>query len=188
MIVISNLQSLSPATTGNGRQGQAATGNNEQPPPRTGKNEQEPTRMGVAQIGVILWPWRDGGVFRKKRTSNARPRTLRKTASRGGGPQENILTGQKDGLEILTCCLTVTYILRNRKKAAVRHPKRTRFLPKRFPIVPSRVQIIPRRVRIGPRSQVGADVPFMFLKGPNGTMIRYQPGGSRAIASKFLMT
>ena len=155
MIIISNLQYLGPATTGNGRQGQATTSNDEQQPPGTSKNEQEPTRIGEVQIGVILWPWRDGGVLRRRRTSNARLPTFNLERSERVHPEaadhkKKISDSKNEGLKTLTCGLTVTYILGSRKNAPVRHPKRTRFLPKRAPIIPNRVQIVTKRIRIVP--------------------------------------
>ena len=69
--------------------------------------------------------------------------------------KRKISDSKNEGLEILTCCLTVTYILGRRKKAAVRHPKRTLIVPNRAPIVPNRVPIVPKRIRTGPMLRLG---------------------------------
>jgi hypothetical protein len=49
--------------------------------------------------------------------------------------KKKISDSKNEGLKTLTCVLTVTYILGSRKRAAVRHPKRTPIVPNRAPIV-----------------------------------------------------
>ena len=73
------------------------------------------------------------------------------------GHKRKISDSKKEGLKILTCGLTVTYILESRKKTAIRHAKRTLIVPKRIPIVPescpNRSQTCPNRHR----SQIGQE-------------------------------
>ena len=73
--------------------------------------------------------------------------------------KKKISDSQNEGLKILTCCLTGTYISGNREKVAIRHAKRTLIVPKRVPNVTNRVQIVSKRVRIVPQVRSAQTVP-----------------------------